>query len=221
MKNAHWFYKHFKSSWWEDKSYQGLHSILLLHLLPQLLEAGFHAVMERPQCFCDLISVDADPLGEVWNLGEGHKMQHLFINPPMIKAINTLKFKFNDHTHWLHTSRRVSGNNEKISRQPYPGDIYGEVCCYDTSTSMISTPGCRYIKRWHECKDKTNTNCRDTNSSRYWIYFCFFHAVKMNKQSNKQVYSVERRVKHAKVNRSRGWAWAMEEICLKAIARKQ
>lgn len=58
----------------KNSSYQGLHSILFLHLLPQLLEAGFHAVMERPQCFCDLISMDADPLGKVWNLGEGHKM---------------------------------------------------------------------------------------------------------------------------------------------------
>lgn len=52
-------------------SYQGLDSILLLHLLPQLLEAGFQAVMERPQRFRDLVSVDADPLGKVRNLRWG------------------------------------------------------------------------------------------------------------------------------------------------------
>lgn len=62
----------------KNNSYQGLDSILLLHLLSQLLEAGFHAVMERPQCFCDLIAMDADPLGKVWDLGEGHKIPYSF-----------------------------------------------------------------------------------------------------------------------------------------------
>lgn len=55
----------------KKSSYQRLCSVLFLHLLSQLLEAGFQAVVERPQCFCDLISVDADPFGKVWNLGGG------------------------------------------------------------------------------------------------------------------------------------------------------
>lgn len=49
-------------------SYQRLHPILFLHLLPQLLEAGLQAVVERPQSLCDLLSVDADTFGEVRDL---------------------------------------------------------------------------------------------------------------------------------------------------------
>lgn len=69
-----------KAFWKKKSSYQRLCSILFLHLLSQLLEAGFQAVVERPQCFCDLISVDADPFGKVRNLkggggGRWHKMQ--------------------------------------------------------------------------------------------------------------------------------------------------
>lgn len=49
-------------------SYQGLGPILFLHLLPQLLEAGLQTIVERPQRLGDLLSVDANTFGEVWDL---------------------------------------------------------------------------------------------------------------------------------------------------------
>lgn len=49
-------------------SYQRFDPVLLLHLLPQLLEAGLQAVVERPQRLRDLLSVDANTFGEVWDL---------------------------------------------------------------------------------------------------------------------------------------------------------
>lgn len=49
-------------------SYQGLGSILFLHLLSQLFEAGLQAVVERPQRLRDLLSVDANAFGEVRDL---------------------------------------------------------------------------------------------------------------------------------------------------------
>lgn len=52
-------------------SYQGLCTILFLHFLPQLLEAGLQAVVERPQRLCDLLSVDANTFGEVRDLAGG------------------------------------------------------------------------------------------------------------------------------------------------------
>lgn len=90
-----------------NSSYQGLHSILFLHLLSQLLEAGFHAVMERPQCFRDLISMDADPLSKVRNLGGGAEKTAFiqnsleeqgvsYMNNFVDKKYKHLKDKFND-----------------------------------------------------------------------------------------------------------------------------
>lgn len=52
----------------EKCTYQGLNSILFLHLLPQLLEACLQAVVERPQRLCDLLSVDADTFSQVRDL---------------------------------------------------------------------------------------------------------------------------------------------------------
>lgn len=219
----------------KNRSYQGLYSILFHHLLSQLLEAGFHAVMERPQCFCDLISVDADPLGKVWNLGEGRKMQHSFRIPwrdkllviwmffLLIKSINTLKVKFNEHTQGLYMSRSMSVCNEEISQQPYPGGTEKSVAMTLLPpllpTNDFNTPGCRYIKHWYESEDKTNTNRRDTNSVWYWIYLCSIRAVKMNKQSNKQSFQLSG-AKHIKVNTGRRRSRAMEENCWKAVVRK-
>lgn len=59
-------------------SYQSLYPILLLHLLPQLLKACLHAVVERPERLCDLLSVDTNTFGEMWNLvEENSSVRHL------------------------------------------------------------------------------------------------------------------------------------------------
>lgn len=63
---------------------------MLLHLLPQLLEAGFQAVVERPQRFRDLVSVDADPFGKVWNLRR-HRRQEWATFMLSIKGLNGQK----------------------------------------------------------------------------------------------------------------------------------
>lgn len=60
--------KRWKISRTEKSSYQSLHSVLFLHLLAQLFEAGLQAVVERPQSLGDLLSVDANTFSEMWNL---------------------------------------------------------------------------------------------------------------------------------------------------------
>lgn len=59
-----------KSSSTGKSSYQRLYPILFLHLLPQLLKARLHAVMKRPQCLCDLLSMDPNTFSEMRNLVE-------------------------------------------------------------------------------------------------------------------------------------------------------
>lgn len=62
----------------DKSSYQGLCPILFLHFLPQLLEAGLQAVVERPQRLCDLLSMDANTLSEVRDLvGQNRSVRNL------------------------------------------------------------------------------------------------------------------------------------------------
>lgn len=49
-------------------AYHGTDAVLLLHLVLQLLEAGLHPLVERPQRLCDSLPVDPDPFGQERNL---------------------------------------------------------------------------------------------------------------------------------------------------------
>lgn len=59
-----------KSSSTGKSSYQRLYPILFLHLLPQLLKTRLHAVVKRPQCLCDLLSMDPNTFSQMRNLVE-------------------------------------------------------------------------------------------------------------------------------------------------------
>lgn len=53
---------------WAKPTYHGPNAILLLHFLFQLLEAGFHALVEGPQRLRDLVPMNPDPFSQKRNL---------------------------------------------------------------------------------------------------------------------------------------------------------
>lgn len=122
----------------------------------------------------------------------------------MIEGINTLKVKLNDHAQCVYIIRSTSVYNEEISQQPYPGGTEKSVAMTFLPllpTNDFNAPGCRYINQWYESQDKTNTNRRDANSGWYWIYLCSTHAMKMNKQSNKQSFQMSEELNTQKSTR--------------------
>lgn len=81
-------------------SYQGLCTILFLHFLPQLLEAGLQAVVERPQRLCDLLSVDANTFGEVRDLAGEQKCEKPSSDIPRRDEMHYPYIQFNSRDLW-------------------------------------------------------------------------------------------------------------------------
>lgn len=58
---------------WDLATHHSPDTVLLFHFFLQLLEAGFHALVERPQGLSDFVSMNPDPLSQKWNLEKKEK----------------------------------------------------------------------------------------------------------------------------------------------------